>query len=83
MYVAFLILCSLSTALDASLVSLGLTYAISLTVLFQYCIKLGAEVESIVSCRIIHDPNASIQPAVSPLHPISMIGCLHVGAVGI
>ena len=53
MYVAFFILCSLCAALDASLVSLGLTYAVSLNILLQYGVALGAEVESVVSYQIM------------------------------
>ena len=37
------------TALNAGLVGLGLTYAISLSSIFQYCIRLSAEVENVVS----------------------------------
>ena len=34
--------------LDAGLVGLALTYSISLTGIFQYCVRESAEVESLV-----------------------------------
>ena len=44
--------CSFSTALNASLVGLGLVYGISLTDIFQYCVKVSAEVENVVSYHL-------------------------------
>ena len=35
--------------LNAGLVGLGLTYAVSLAGMFQYCVRLSAEVENVVS----------------------------------
>ena len=40
-------------ALNASLVGLALTYVISLNGLFQYCVRVSAEVESLVSTKAI------------------------------
>ena len=37
-------------ALNAGLVGLALTYAISLNGTFQYCVRQSAEVESLVCC---------------------------------
>ena len=36
-------------ALDAALVGLALTYAITLNGMFQYCVRQSGEVESLVS----------------------------------
>ena len=38
-----------SLGLNAGLVGLGLTYTISLAGMFQYCVRLSAEVENVVS----------------------------------
>ena len=43
----FYILCTIG--LDAGAVGLGLAYTISLAALFQYCVRMSAEVENIVS----------------------------------
>ena len=40
---------SFSVALNAGLVGLSLTYTISLAGMFQYCVRLSAEVENVVS----------------------------------
>ena len=40
--------------LNAGLVGLGLTYTISLAGIFQYCIRLSAEVENVVSACSSH-----------------------------
>ena len=39
----------LSSTLNAGLVGLGLTYTVSLAGMFQYCVRLSAEVENVVS----------------------------------
>ena len=41
----------LASSLNAGLVGLGLTYAVSLAGMFQYCVRLSAEVENVVSDR--------------------------------
>ncbi len=41
--------CYSSSALNAGLVGLGLTYTLSLAGMFQYCVRLSAEVENVVS----------------------------------
>ena len=40
----------LAGSLDAGLVGLGLTYAISLAISFQFCVRLSTEVENTVRC---------------------------------
>lgn len=44
---------SIDSDLDPALLSLGLTYTISLAATFQYCIAQSAEVENIVSQKSI------------------------------
>ena len=39
----------LAGSLNAGLVGLGLTYTVSLAGMFQYCVRLSAEVENVVS----------------------------------
>lgn len=39
----------LASSLNAGLVGLGLTYTVSLAGMFQYCVRLSAEVENVVS----------------------------------
>ena len=39
----------LSSSLNAGLVGLSLAYTISLADMFQYCVRLSAEVENLVS----------------------------------
>ena len=41
----------LAASLNAGLVGLGLTYTVSLAGMFQYCVRLSAEVENVVSGR--------------------------------
>ena len=47
---------SLAGSLDAGLVGLGLTYALSLAINFQYCIRLSTEVENSVSEPLVVTP---------------------------
>ena len=44
----------LSSSLNAGLVGLGLTYTVSLAGTFQYCVRLSAEVENVVSIDTQH-----------------------------
>ncbi len=39
-------------ALNAGLVGLGLTYTLSLAGMFQYCVRLSAAVENVVSNKL-------------------------------
>ena len=39
----------LAQSLNVGLVGLGLTYTVSLAGMFQYCVRLSAEVENVVS----------------------------------
>ena len=44
--------------LNAGLVGLGLTYTVSLAGMFQYCVRLSAEVENVVSRGFISFPSS-------------------------
>ena len=43
------------SALNAGLIGLSLTYAVTLMGAFQYCIRQSAEVESLVSEAVFND----------------------------
>ena len=42
----------LASTLNAGLVGLGLTYTVSLAGMFQYCVRLSAEVENVVRGKV-------------------------------
>ena len=44
----------LAGSLDAGLVGLGLSYTVSLAVMFQFCVRLSTEVENSVSEKLVY-----------------------------
>ena len=58
----------LSSSLNAGLVGLGLAYTISLADMFQYTVRLGAEVENLVSIGTAEHPMVCVYTHVLRIH---------------